>query len=260
LTLATTQSVLFFDIELAPLLAYAWRLKTDYINPDAVVADQFVLSWAAKWRGQKKVHSAVLTPEEAQAQDDGRIVQNLSDMVREADVIVAHNLTGFDLPVLRGRVLLLGQEPLGPVSVIDTLKMARQSFNLASNKLDYVAQVLGLLERKDHISFDVWKQAYLGNQRALKAMVKYNRQDVRVLEDVFEALLPHARTVSRLADASREGEMSCPSCGSLDLQRRGVYRTNASTFQRYCCNDCGRWSRQRTAEKNKSSVVPINYG
>lgn len=248
---------LFWDIETAPMLAYIWQAKTEYVQMDAITHEVFMLSWAAKWEGGQKVYSDVLSPGEAVAQDDNRIVASLADMVREADMVVAHNGDRFDIPVLNNRLLLLGGEPLGPVKTIDTWRLARKSFRLASNKLDYLAQQLGVGE-KLHTDFSLWKRCYVGDEQALAKMHRYNRRDVRILEGVYERLQPYVKGLPRLVDGEYQDQHACPSCGSVALQRRGFHRTNASTFQRWKCNDCGRWSRSRTAEREmKLARVPL---
>lgn len=248
---------LVWDIETAPMLAYIWQAKTEYVPAGAITHEVFMLGWAAKWEGESKVHSDILSPEEAVAQDDSRLVTGLADLVREADVVVAHNGDRFDIPMLNNRLLLQGLEPLGPVKTIDTCTMARKSFRLASNKLDYLAQQLGL-GSKLPTSFDLWKQCYVGDEKALARMHRYNRKDVRLLEDVYQRLQPYVKGLPRLVDADHRDQRVCPSCGKDALQKRGFHRTNASSFQRYHCQECGRWSRARAAEKAmKLDTVPL---
>ena len=255
--MSSDQRILLWDIETAPLLAYVWQAKTEYIGAHQFCHDSFMLSWAAKWHGQKKVHGQVLTADEARQQDDGRIVQGLADMIRQADVIVAHNGDRFDVPMLNNRLLLLGLEPLQPVKTVDTLKLAKRTLRLASNKLDYLAQALGV-GQKIKTDFDLWRDCYQGKVRALREMYRYNRMDVDVLESVFDALRPYAKGLPRLVDAEHEGEEACPYCGSGDLQRRGVDRTNAGTRQRYQCQGCSRWSRGRSGlVEPRLATVPL---
>lgn len=255
--MSTRQRVLFFDIETAPMLAYVWRAKTDWVPHNAFTHETFMLTWAAKFRGEKRVHHARLTSAEAQEQNDTRIVLKLADLIRTADVIVAHNGDRFDLPKLNGRLLLNRMEPLGPVNTIDTLKLAKRHFQLASNKLDYLGQVLGISKKVD-TDFELWERAYRGEASALKEMDLYCRHDVvGLLEPVFEALYPYVK-LPRLADASEAWEHICPVCGSDNLVRQGYYRTNASTFQRFRCKDCGKWSRGRREQQPfKVATVPL---
>lgn len=247
--------VLLWDVESAPMLGYIWRAKTDWVASGMLEHEVFMLTWAAKWLGKREVISDRLTPSEAVAQDDTRIVLSMIDLIRQADVIVAHNGDNFDTKVLATRALLNDAEPLGPVDAIDTLKLAKSTFKLSHNSLDHLARHLGV-PTKLGTSFALWKDCYHGDAEALAKMDRYCRRDVRVLEDVFVKMLPHVRGLKRLQAPGYDMEHSCPFCPSSDLQRRGKYRTNASTFQRWQCNDCGRWSRSRSTE-DRLALVPI---
>jgi DNA polymerase III epsilon subunit-like protein len=215
-----------------------------------------LISWAAKWGDEKKVMSSALTGDEARAQDDERIVIELAALIREADVIIAHNIDKFDVPMFNNRLLLLGLENLGPVETIDTLKLSKANFRLAYNKLDYLAEKLGF-GRKIKTDFDLWLAAYHGDEVALGQMLRYNRKDVVLLEQVFEALRPYVKNLKRLVEAAWDGQIACPNCGAEDYQRRGERRTQVSTFVQFQCNQCKRYFRSRKSENKKLGVVPV---
>lgn len=251
--------VLFYDLETSPRLAFIWGPADGWVPQQRMIHDTKLISWAARWQGTKKVLSDVLTPDEAVAKDDTRIVASIADLMSEADIVVAHSVDKFDLPVINTRLAHIGLEPLPPIKTIDTLTKARKTFRLSHNNLDYLARTLGL-ETKDDTDWDLWEDCYYGDPKALKRMVKYNRQDVRVLEQVYDRLFPYFKGLPRMVDAGSVDEPICPSCGGEDLQRRGFYRTNASTFRKFQCQNptCGRWSRARAAEKDlKVGTVPL---
>ena len=233
------------------MLAFIWRLKTEYVGTHMLEHDTFILSWAAKWSDGTKVMSGVLTPTEAKAQDDSRIVNTLAQLMNKADYVVAHNGDRFDLPMVNGRLMLNGLDPIH-AQTIDTLKIARGSFRLASNKLGYLADMLGFTGKHD-TSFGLWRDCYAGKGAALKQMVDYNRQDVVVLEDVFHALKPYAKNLPRLVDPTEHRGTTCPSCGSDQRKKDGFYRTKVNTFQKYRCSTCLRPSRDWQAIGSKKS-------
>lgn len=249
---------LVFDVETAPLLSYHWQVWKENIGPhQAVRASTFLLTWAAKWEGQKAVHSDSLTPEEAVGEDDSRIVESLSQLVAKADIVVAHNGDRFDLPVLNTRLLELRLDPLPPVKSVDTLKVAKRAFKFTYNRLSYLADFLGH-ESKHAMTFEDWRQAVKGDLKALRKMKKYCAQDVLVLENVWNDLKPYAKGLPRRVDAVREMQKVCPSCGSPELEPAGWHRTNASNFARYKCGDCGRYARSRSAAKGtKVGLHPL---
>lgn len=245
--------VLFFDVETSWMVVKTHSPRVDYISSHQVVHRRFLHCWAAQWRGEKQVLSDRQTPEEAQAKDDLRITVSLAELVRQADAVVAHNGDKFDIPKLRNRLIISGQEPLGPVQSIDTLKVARQ-LGFDHNNLDSLAQEL-LGERKMDTPKGLWDDAYEGNDLALQRMTRYCKKDVVLLAQVFDKLLPHATSTLRLVDAM--GEV-CPHCGSTRFHRRGTKRTQAASYAQFQCQDCLRYFRARTAEPtNKTNHQPL---
>lgn len=248
--------VLLYDLETAPLIAYIWRPNDQYVPMDRLIADSFLLTWSAKWLGEKGVMSGVLTGAEARKQNDARIVKQLAKLIREADILIAHNGDRFDVPMFNNRLIQLGLAPIGPKRTIDTLKLAKATFRLAYNKLDYLGEFLGL-GRKIKTDFDLWQSCYMGDDKALAKMARYNRQDVILLERVFERMRPYVKNLPRMIDAEEINESGCPTCGSMRLQRRGTYETNASTFFRWHCQECGRYSRTRKSAVKRLALVPL---
>lgn len=252
--------VLFYDIEIQFKVAPVFDLKNVYVNPDSLLSDQHMISWSAKWSDSDRVHSQVLKPSEAKARDDRRITEGLAKLVRQADYTVAHNNNGFDHKTLNGYVMLHQLEPLGHTQTIDTLSIARQSFRLTSNRLGYLANLLGLPGKLD-TDFELWRRCYFGEGSALKDMQMYNRRDVTVLEEVFHRIKPHAKTLPRLFEGSEFREEFCPYCGekpsgSKGRKKDGYHRTKVSTYQRYRCLSCGRRYRAWNAlgDKRAGSV------
>lgn len=244
--------ILFYDIETAPMKAYIWSPKQDFIPYNQVISDSFMLCWGAKWSDGAKVLSSKLTPEEVAEADDSRIVRELADLVRQADIVCAHNGDRFDIPRLNARLLLNSLEPVPPVESIDTLKLAKKSIGVAHYNLDALARALGL-GTKIKTDFDLWLNVLAGSEVAMQRMVRYCRNDVVLLEKVFDRLRPYVRSLRRLMDG--EGSF-CPFCGSRQYERRGTRRTNAGNQQRYRClnDDCGRYFHHKTSDANKREM------
>ena len=254
---AHPRRVLFWDVESSPMQAFIWRLRTEYVNPNAVLNEPFLLCWAAKWEDEDRVHRARLQPQEAKDQDDSRIVAKLADLVAKADVIVAHNGDRFDQPMLNTRLAVHDLEALPPIHSIDTLKLVKRHFSFASNKLDYISQLLGVGSKKP-TGFDLWVRCFNGDQAALRQMDEYCQHDVRILEDAFQMVRPFIK-LPRMVTATHEGQVACPHCGSADVATDGrVHPTNASEFDRWTCGSCGKSSRSRRSNRDaKLALVPL---
>lgn len=249
-SMTTPLKVLVWDIETAPGTAYYWRPLVRFIPHHMVQNPPFMICWSAKWLGEKQIMSDFATPAEIADKDDARICASIAKLIREADIIVAHNGDQFDLPFLRGRIYANNQEPLGPTDTIDTKKMAAKDFDLSHNNLDAIAKLRDF-GSKDKTDFSWWTDILAGSTTRMKEMVKYNRKDVKILEDVFESMRPHVTRLKRLYDIA-EGVAACQHCGSTHVQKRGTKkaRTHASTFQVYQCQnaDCMRYFRLKTKD------------
>lgn len=242
--MARKMEVLIVDIETAPVKANLWRPDMGYVPHQMMEDDIFMLSWAARWRGQKKIHSDIVDPDEAVARQDLRIVKSLADIIREAEAVIAHNAKKFDLPKINGRLAVQRVEPLEPFRTVDTLQLSRKSFGFSYNHLDYLAQIF-LDEHKIRTDFELWRMCIQGHKPSLDKMLRYNQKDVKLLEEVFDAMLPYLRGVPRLAVAEKDMEWACPNCASGDVIKRGFHDTNASRFQTWECKSCGSYSRER---------------
>lgn len=240
-------NVLVFDIETLPGVGYFWNRWNANISEDHIIKSWCVLGWSAKWLFEDKVHSSFLTPEEVAIRDDKRIMKNLWGMLDEADIVIAHNGVKFDMRAVTGRFFLHDMSPHSSVKMIDILRHLRGKMKLESNKLDSVAQALGL-KGKIKTNFDLWRDCDNGDVDALHKMELYCEQDVRVLEDVYFALRPYIRPHPNMGLHINDGTHHCPTCGSENISSTGNdYLTPANAYEEYRCADCGSLSRSRNS-------------
>jgi len=136
-------------------------------------------------------------------------------------------------------------KPPSPYKVVDTLLAARSQFAFSSNKLDDLGETLGLGRRVEHEGFELWRKCMNGEKKAWKDMLRYNEQDVVLLEAVYLRLLPYIKNHPNVNVIMDQTKCKCTACGSSKLHKRGYAYTNASKFQRFQCQDCGKWSRGR---------------
>ena len=231
---------LLLDIETAPHVAYVWRLYDDHVSIDRVVSSGYTLCWSAKWHGEKaimfdSVHKS--TPRQ--------MIRRIHTLLDEADAIVHYNGRKFDLPILQQELLQLGLKPPSTVKQIDLLETVRAKFRFASNKLDFVVQRLGLGQKVSHKGMELWKGCMAGDDESWKQMEAYNRGDVVILESLYDKVLPWIDNHPNASLYSDTEKPTCPNCGSINLQRRGVARTQVSIYSRFQCKACGGWARGR---------------
>lgn len=253
------QKILLLDIETAPKRAYVWGLWKQNVSPGQLLSDTFMLTWSAKWYGKKKVMGEKLTPDEVHNEDDSRICVQLHELMDEADIVIGHNGDRFDIPTINSRFVLNGMLPPSPYKKVDTLKIAKRHFKFTSNRLDYLGQILGVGRKVETGGFSLWDRCMAGETKALNEMLKYNKQDVILLEEVYDKLRPYCSNHPNHGVTS--GSMVCPKCGSSHVQSRGYATTAVGKFQRFQCQDCGGWSRGRqnlrTTEEMKNTLLSI---
>ena len=159
-----------------------------------------MLSWCLKLRGGKILEDCVTRKEIIDRELlDRRIAQSLVDTLRDdVDVIVTYNGVRFDIPYIRSRCLMLGIDflPYGSKKHIDMYYQVRGKLRLHRSSLDAACEALHI-KGKTPISPQVWRDAALGYPDALKKVLRHNRGDVRILEKLFEKLLPFARSTRR---------------------------------------------------------------
>jgi len=229
--------ILLLDIEVSPNVAHVWGLFQQNVGLSQLLESGYTLCWAAKWHGEKEIFF-----ESLQTGTKKRMVKRIHQLIDQADAVVHYNGTRFDMPILNKDFLLNGIAPPSPYKQIDLLRVVRQRFRFPSNKLDYVSQALGIGQKSKHAGHELWLQCMNGNQAAWRVMERYNKQDVRLLEKLYDRLKPWIRNHPNQGLYAENPE-SCPKCGSETFQRRGIEHTNACSYRRFQCCKCLGWFR-----------------
>lgn len=234
--------VLLFDTENAPNIASVWRVWKENIQPAQLLSDWYMLSWSAKWLNDSKIMGDVLTPKEAVNEDDKRIMVGLHHLLNEADIVIAHNCEQFDVPIVNTRFLIHKINPPRPYQTIDTLKVARSQFKFAHNKLDFLADRLGIPHKKLETEHQLWIDCRNGKQEALDYMLKYNKMDVTVLEELYLRMRAWIKSHPNF-NLFTDKKNVCSTCGSKNIFENGTYPTTVHRYKSYQCKDCGSFSR-----------------
>jgi DNA polymerase elongation subunit (family B) len=172
------------------------------------------------------------------------MLKSIHALLDEADAVVHYNGLNFDIPCLNKEFLIYGMSPPAPYKNVDLYRTVKNQFKFTSNKLDHVIQRLGL-GAKVETTFQLWVDCMRGDSTAWEHMEKYNKQDVLVLEklyNVLKAWVPNHPNRSLYTEAT---ELMCPTCGSKKYHSRGSYYTTVGKYKRYQCQDCGKWFRGR---------------
>lgn len=229
--------ILSIDIETSPVVAHAWALFKQNIAINQIIEPPRTICFAAKFMDERKVHFY-------SEYEHGHevMVQAAHDLMSEADVVMHFNGDRFDIPRLNTEFIMAGMAPPAPYKSIDLYKVIKNNFNWSSNKLAFVSEQLGLAGKIKHEGHELWIKCLAGDPKAWAQMKRYNVQDVRLLEEIYDKVRPWITNHPHYGLYTGEPDV-CPNCGGDDLERRGYALTGVGRFQRYRCRGCGTWSR-----------------
>jgi DNA polymerase elongation subunit (family B) len=234
----TKRRRLFFDIETSPNIGFfweaGWKKQIDYSN---IIHERKVICICYKWEEEKETH--FLTWDRKQC--DKSMLQKFIGVANTATELVGHNGDKFDLAWIRTRCLFHKIDMFPTYTTFDTLKISRSKFKFNSNRLNYIAQYLGI-GGKIKTDFNLWKDIVLNkDQKAMDKMVKYCQKDVVLLEKVFSRIRSHVPHKSHYGVIFGQDKGSCPECGSDDLIINNR-RTTASGVNKiqYICKTCNK--------------------
>lgn len=237
-------NILALDIETAPILAYTWGLWDQNIAINQIKEHPRIICFTAKWIGRKG--KVIFKSEYHHSRKE--MLQALYDLLDEADIVTGWNSERFDIPWIEGELQVEGIPRPSPFKSVDLMKTFRKHSRMPSNKLDYASQRLLGESKVTHTGFQMWRDCIEPDvdpkvkAKAWALMKKYAIHDTELLEPLWNALSPYIK-VPYLDDVPA-GVCPFPHCGSLDIQKRGYRRTQASVFQRLVCSN-GHWFSHR---------------
>lgn len=239
--------IILLDIETTPNEAYVWG-KYDQ-NVIAFRKEWQLLSFAWKILGKPQVFCSSRQDSDSELCHEKVLVEQAWDVLDEADVIIGHNLDAFDVRKLRAKFVEHDLPPPSPYKTVDTKKIAKSLFAFNSNSLNDLAATLKLGKKAPTGGFDLWLGCMAGDEKAWKKMIAYNKQDVILLEKVYQRLKawhPNHPNLALYGDDDRPG---CPVCASRKVQKRGTQVLQQRTAQRYHCQQCGHWYHRALSRK-----------
>jgi len=226
-----TPKTLIFDIETSPLIAYVWQLGEQRVNLDQIKEDWYVLAFAAKWLGEKKV--IYQDVRHMGAMKDRVILNTIWKLLDEADVVITQNGKRFDSRKLNARFIEYGMQPPSPYKHWDTYRVADTVADFTSHKLEYLTEKLcskyKKLKHKKFPGLSLWKECLKGNIEAWNEMKKYNIHDVLSTEELYTKIQAWAPP-------------SVPSvhhpCSSAYAVKWGTTPDRGALYQRMFCKKC----------------------
>jgi len=183
--------------------------------------------------------------------DDTIMLRKFAKVADKADEMIAHNGDRFDMKWLATRCVELGIDWNPYHQTYDTLKRCRGDFNFPSNRLNDVADYLGV-PGKSKTEYDWWKlitvKAFIDRdfgakyKKYMNLMDLYCDRDVVVLFLVWEIIAPAGKHHQHAGVLDGGEKYSCPHCGGTHIKnnKRRVTRTGIIKRQMYCY-DCTKY-------------------
>lgn len=233
--------ILFFDIESTGLRA------------DFGIMTMFAYRW--EHEDEIKVRTLLDTPECMELPPEKRdkfIIMELCELINEADVVVAHYGSKFDCPFVQTRALMHGLPVIDVkwAKILDPCITARKKLKFQSNRMDNIAEALGVGERKSSVPKNIWYRSHTFDghwyEDAIRQLAVYCIQDVNVLYHIAKVIAPLAIHLPawRVLAGAEDSEKQCANvmCGGK-LEFKGISTTKANKYPRYRCTECGMWQR-----------------
>lgn len=245
------RKILTLDIETKPALVWTFSSKPQFISPDHIKEPDGMISWAAKWENDKKVHFR------SEYHDDHpTMLTTLHALMDEADAIVTYNGDNFDFPHIYREFELAGITDPAPYVSVDLYKVLKKKERWFSHKLAFITSQLQLSGKLEHTGFQMWLDVMGENgpdaqRRAWALMRRYNKRDVVTTEELFHRVLRHVTNLPSgllYAEEIDPNRVYCPNCESGWVQRRGWQAAKSRRYPRYQCQDCGKWFKGNKSE------------
>lgn len=247
-------AVLLIDLETFPMRGYFWELYET--NPLWVDQPTIICCVSMKWLGGKQMTKALPDYKGYRpgARKDKKLVKEIWQYLDKADIVIGQNSISFDLKIINTAFVKHKMTPPSPYKTIDTLRTARKVFRFPSNRLDSLGDQMNEGRKMEHEGHALWKKCIDGDMKAWAKMKRYNAQDVRLLERVYERFVPW------MINPPNRGMWDngvCPKCGSNDLTRRGIARNTQGYYQKLQCRNCGSWSQSKARYKKIETLKSL---
>ena len=248
--------ILIHDIETAPEANWTWqRYKTNTLGnlrPDYMLSNVYGWHGMGEYQFIGQNQDPSYTPDnfygKPRPTQDRWVVSRMWHLYNEADVVVAHNALKFDVPYTQGRFEVYDLPPPRQFAIIDTLQIVKKHFRFASNSLNSLSEKLLHDAKVAHMGMRTWWGCMEGDPAMWKMMQEYNLQDVLLLAELYDRLLPWILRRKKLPtpnanDWQVDGEILCPSpgCGGTNIKALGYTPPSGAglVYREWGCQSCG---------------------
>ena len=188
--------------------------------------------------GKKQIHTCYIWDFPLYKKDprnDIEVVKKWAELMKLTDIVVGWNSDRFDNRVMYGRLLIHKLPPVMLPQSVDVMKAFRKIAAYDSYKLDDVSDSLGH-GRKRHTDIDLWYDCVMGDLKAQKNMVTYNKRDVEITELDYIDVMPHMANHPNMALLLGKPD-GCRVCGGTEFEGAGWKYTRTQKYRRFQCKN-----------------------
>lgn len=156
--------------------------------------DYLICSAIKDWKSDKVWTANISTDDVLSHKFDKDLVAKTRAELDKYDIIVTYNGILFDNKMFRTRMMAHNIDPFDLKEKIgfDLYWKVRSLLNLSRSSLKVATKFFGI-DGKTDLDFSVWKLAALGDKKVMKGLLEHNRQDVIILEKLFEKIRPYCK-------------------------------------------------------------------
>lgn len=227
-----------------PNLGFYFGFFDQTLSLKHTLREGFIFCYAYKWEHEKTVKADSIHFYKRYKKNpycDKKITKSVFKLLDEADIVVAQNGKKFDMKWLNKAFLKHIGHPPSPFKVIDTYEQSKANFYENTHNLNDLSIRYGLGKKIDTGGIELWRRCYNGDLKAGNLMVKYCKEDTRLLEKRYFHIKPFIKNHPNLSIYEESPVFACPSCNSKKYKRSGYSYTNTGKRQRYQCRDCNKW-------------------
>src|SRR6266498_4859894 len=116
--------------------------------------------------------------------DDSPLIKDLVTLLGQCTRVYTWYGRWFDIPFIRTRKLLVGNNTLVAFSHTDLWETVKKTFLLTNNKLDTYAKALSS-KQKTEVDWGYWRRAMFGDEQSMDYIVDHCEADVAAMEQVY---------------------------------------------------------------------------
>ena len=234
-------------------------LQKRYVHHESVIREPRTTIVCAKWYSEPDI----IRLAEWDKGGRGPFLKAVHSLVKQADIIVGHNLDGADIPWLEGDFYFprIGHAhrpklgPLPPFKTVDTLKVAKRfKSGVPFKSLNALCQIIGIPAKTDVYDREAMERAVAGSVEDRERLTDYCGGDVIATQGLYDWFRPHIRNHPALFVDGQSRLDTCRACGHETKPIAKRYVADVFTYSMQRCVECG-WHGRLSIEPQRMSMV-----